>query len=380
MQPEQVGVPVITLIGTIGRDRTVCQTYPPLRSSSGNTFAAPDPFSSGLPSAFDGAAHYVEVRFFDGKNARGLIAVEKDLSEKALKFFSFNVAIHRRPTAIALYRFTDSSYPNLTPQSETELLYLRPIDLPPDDPLAGLSPLMKVGRGWLGDFSNVVLDRFCTTSEECSSDAFSIEWRSKIGSYSIVYASSLAAEPLQLWGASIFPLPVIHDRDDSAEYNITVLATRFYNDGLGLAPLLTTDPPSDEGSSDIDATHGIRLVAPWEMNGSLPAGTYHSIPDVMQLSAEAVDVSGSKSHLINLSISLNLHTVTEAPTFSPTKKPSPGPSRSPVIVRYYIDWNSFTCVTDGESTEWAPPHVSKEDCCYAHMAYDFPLCMSNSDR
>ena len=57
MAPDRVGVPVITLIGTIGKDPEVCQTYPSLRSRSGNTFEFPNPFSPGLLSVFNGAAH-----------------------------------------------------------------------------------------------------------------------------------------------------------------------------------------------------------------------------------------------------------------------------------------------------------------------------------
>lgn len=375
MEPDQVGIPVITLIGTIGSDTSVCQTYPALRSRSGNTFQFPDPFNPDLPGAYYGAAHFFEVRFDGGRTVRGLIAVEGDLTEKSLKFFSFNVAIHRKPMSVGLYRFTDGSYPHLSPLSGTELLHLRPTGLHPDTPLMGLPPLLRVGRGWLGDSSDIVLDRFCVTAEDCDSGAYHVNWRSHVGSDSVIYASSLAPEPQQLLGSTIFKIPAKTEWGDT-EYTITVLATRFFNDGLGSSPLLTTYPPSDDGSSDIDATHSIRVVAPWEMNGSLPAGTYHSVPGALTISAEAVGGGGSGNyHLLDLHISLNLGTITEPPTSSPTKRPTPGPSKSPVQVRYYIDWNDFTCVTDGESTEWAPPYASKEYCCHSHMAYDFAMCM-----
>ena len=111
-------------------------------------------------------------------------------------------------------------------------------------------------------------------------------------------------------------------------------------------------------------------MASWEMNGSLPAGTYHSIPGALKISAKAI--GGSNNNLLlDLDIALNLGTI----TLAPTKKPSPGPTKSPVQVRYYIDWNSFPCVTDGESTEWALSNQTKEDCCQSHMAYDFEICM-----
>jgi hypothetical protein len=375
MQPDQVGVPVITLIGTIGKDSDVCQTYPALRSRLGNTFKFPDPFSSGLPAAFDGAAYMVEVRFQGGDSVRGLIAAGKDLMDTSLKFFSFNVAIMRRPTSVGLYRFMDSAYPNITPKSKTELLHLRPTELPPDNPLSGLPPLLRVGRGFLGDSSDKTVDKFCETVEDCNSDVYNVQWRSDVAPDGLVYMSSLTPEPKESLGATVFKVPVTGEWD-SAEYSVTVLATRFYNKGLGSAPLLTAVPPSDVGSSDIDATHGVRIVAPWEMNESLPVGTYRSIPGALKISARAIDTD---DHLFDLNFSLILGTITESPTKQPTKKPSPGPTRSPVPVRYYIDWQSFTCVTDGEVTEWASAYVSKDDCCQQHMAYDFTACMQRDD-
>lgn len=369
LTPDKVGIPVITLIGTIGADPDVCQTYPALRSRIGNTFDMPDPFQPDLPSVFHGAAHFVEIRFHGGRTTRGLIAVEKDLTDKSLRFFSFNVAIEQRPTAVGLYRFTDGSYPDLSPASATELLHLRPTELQPDNPLTGLPPLLRVGRGWLGHSSEIVLDRFCTSADDCKSETHNIEWRSAVGSDSVRYTSSLKPEAQGFLGASVFSVPVAREWDDN-EYFITVLATRVFNNGLGSSPLLTTNPASDVGSSDIDATHGIRIVAPWEMNGSLPAGKYQSRPRSFKVSA-----AHHNNILLDLDISLSLATVTEAPTSNPTKKPTPGPTQHPVQIRYYIDWNTFTCRTDGESSEWAPTFVTKDECCHAHMSYDFATCM-----
>ncbi|KAL9187796.1 hypothetical protein ACHAXT_006174 [Thalassiosira profunda] len=370
MEPDQVGVPVATLVGTIGKDPGVCQTYPALRSRAGNVFQFPDPFSSGLPLAYNGAAHYVEVKFADQSTLRGLIAAGNDLGGTALKFFSFNVPLDRRPASVALYRFTESAYPDLD-ESNAELLHLRPIDLPTTDPLLGLPPLARVGRGWLGHSSDVVIDRFCETSDDCNSDRYSIEWRGTDSSDNVVYSSSLDPEPQQVLGATVLKMPVVREFD-SEEYTVTLLATRFFNGGLGASPLLTTSPSSVDGSLDTDATHGIRLIAPWEMNDSLPPGFYHSVPDALVISASG---AAGGNQLLSLNVSLNLGTVTEAPTRSPTKKPSPGPTQSPVEIRWYVDWLDFTCRTDGEGTEWAAAHLTKQDCCFQHIAYDFAGCM-----
>lgn len=231
-----------------------------------------------------------------------------------------------------------------------------------------------MGRGWIGDSSEIVLSTFCITADDCSSERYNVEWRSNVGSDNIVYTSSIVQEPGSLVGSNVFKVPAKR-QGSSEEHTIALLATRFYNNGLGSSPLLKTNPSSDEGSSDIDATHGVRFVAPWEMNQELPAGFYYSVPESMlKISAKAMD--GSNDRLLNLKISLDLGTITDAPTPAPSKKPSPGPSHSPVIVRWYIDWNKFTCVTEGESTEWAPPYEDRETCCQSHMAYDFALCMS----
>ena len=374
MQPYKVGVPVATFIGTIGALPDVCQTYPPLRSRSGNTFKFPDPFSSNLPSVFNGAAHFVEVRFEDGSSEKGLIAGKDWDADKSLLHFSFNVALERRPVAVDLYRFVNSSYPNLTPQTEKKLLHIRPTDFSPDDPLAGLPPLLRVGRGWLGDSSEIIVDRFCVTDEDCNDDIYNIEWRSDVGSDSLVYKSTLTPDENDAVGATVFMVPAFR-QSDSMEYSITILATRFFNDGQGSSPLLATTPLSGDGSSDVDTTHGIRIWAPWEMNKSLPVGVYRSKPGVLKIFAEAVG-STRQHNLLDLNILLNLGTVTARPTPAPTKRPTLGPTPAPAPIRYHIDWKVATCVTDGKESEWAPPYESKMECCRVHMAYEYDLCMN----
>lgn len=375
MEPDEVGVPVVTLIGTVGVERDVCQTYPSLRGH-GNTFNFPDPFVKGLPPQFNGASYFVEVRFEDGHREKALIAAKYDATaKKALAFYSFNIAIRRRPIAVDLYRFSDNSYPSVSVQSKTELLHIRPIELPSENPLAGLPPLLRVGRGWLGDSSQPNVHEFCITEDECNSERHTIEWRSDIGSENIVYRSTLSSETNG--GATLFKVPT-RRQWDSKEYTITVLATRFYNDGKGTSPLLSAGPFTDDGSSDIDATHGIRIWAPWELNESIPVGIYHSLPGVFKISAEAAG-GNSRQPLLELDVSLNIGTITAPPTSAPTKRPSSGPTPSPVPVRYHIEWKVGTCVTEGESSEWAPPYLTKEDCCNAHMAYEFNLCMSRSE-
>eukprot|EP00957_Ditylum_brightwellii_P139335 10619221-Ditylum_brightwellii.AAC.1 len=118
MDVIEVDIPVYTILGTLAGDINVCQTYPVLRGRLGNTFVMPDPFDPHLdPDIFDGAAYYVEVRFEDGSTDKGLIAVPSFAGSLELRFYSFNIAIDRRPIEINLYHFTKDAYPNLSSQT-----------------------------------------------------------------------------------------------------------------------------------------------------------------------------------------------------------------------------------------------------------------------
>jgi hypothetical protein len=311
--PDQVSVPVVTLIGTIGASRDVCQTYPALRGY-GNTFKLPDPFDTGLSSAFDGASYFVEVRFESGSKVRGLIAV-KDVSK--LSLYSFNVAIDQRPIAVDLYRFVDGSYPNLSSSTQTQLLHIRPIDLSSEDPLQGMSRQLRVGRGWMGDSSTPVIDSFCMSLGDCQSDRHHIEWRGDVGSDHVVYRSTLQGKNDDDLGVTIFKVPARRDKD-STEYTITVLASRYFNDLQGMSPLLTSEPVAGEGSSSIDVTHLVRIWAPWDLNDSLPVGMYRTLPGSFKISADAMGSASNtfRHNIIEFNVVCYIHTVTAAPTVS----------------------------------------------------------------
>ena len=271
-----------------------------------------------------------------------------------------------------LYRFIDSSYPNVTPESKTQLLHIRPIEFPLDDPLDGLPPLLRVGRGWLGDSPEIVIDRFCVSNDDCFSDAHTIEWRSDVGSDNVLYTSNLTPSDNNVAAAaSIFKVPVLR-QGDSKEFTVNVLATRYFNNRIGSSPMLSTSPLSSDGSSDPDATHGIRIIAPWDMNKRLPSGIYRTSPGTLRIQAKDLE---SDRHLLELNVSLNFSTVTASPTSAPTKHQL-GPTHSPIEVRYHIDWKYGTCVNDGNDSNWSPPYPSKSECCSSHMAYEYDLCMS----
>ena len=375
--PDRVGVPVITLVGTIGKDKSVCQTYPALRSRLGNTFEFPDPFDQNLPSSvYAGAQYFVEVTFQGGTSVKGLIASKWHNKNRSLSFYSFNVAIDREPTAIVLRRFIDYAWPDVTPETETELLHIRPTNLNPEDPLEGLPSYIRVGRGWLGNSQDFVLNDFCITGDTCDSDAHSIEWRSDVSSTDIVYTSTIAPASESIsGGVNVFKIPATRYWDDTeTEYSITLMATRHFNDGVGSQPLLADAPFSGRGSSHIDATHVVRVWVPWELNGALPAGTYRS-HGAFTIQAILIGGEVGRNIVFKVNVSLNLATFTQAPTRMPTRRPSRGPTQSPVPIRYYINWKSFTCTSEGEATEWSIGYRTKEECCKTHVAYDVQMCM-----
>lgn len=94
MPPLEVGVPVVTFIGTLGADAGACQTYPALRAARGNTFVLPNPFDSNLSSSyFNGAAYFVKVNYDDGSDEVGLIGAQDLASSTNIGYYSFTIAM-----------------------------------------------------------------------------------------------------------------------------------------------------------------------------------------------------------------------------------------------------------------------------------------------
>ena len=124
MPPVKVDVPVVTMIGILGKQDKVCQTYPQLCGSAGNTLQFPNPLDVDLQcSIYNGASYFIQVTFNNASSKRGLIAVPHLRISLDLRVCLFNVPVEDRPVKVDLYRFEIDCYPNVTSSSIKTLLH-----------------------------------------------------------------------------------------------------------------------------------------------------------------------------------------------------------------------------------------------------------------
>jgi len=301
MPALQVGIPIISFVGTLGADDAVCQIYPGFRSSSGNTFEMPDPFTAGHTSVYNGGSYYVEVQFEDGSNELGIIAVPNLSGSTDLRYFSLNVAADRRPSSIRLYRFDTDSYPLATATSARTLLHHQAIELPDAAApiLEGLPAPHRSGRGWLGASGDITVKDLCISPSDCLAEAEVMKWRGD-GS-GITYTPSFASSGSTASG-SIYDVPVTRKEDDSSHI-MKVVVSRFYEEGGEAYPLDTIVP---QGVVSHDASYGLQVYAPYELNSNLETGHYNSAENGL-----SVILGSSASGTLRISATYKLDTVTE---------------------------------------------------------------------
>ena len=294
MPPVNVSVPVVTMIGILGQTDITCQTYPPLRSSSGNTFQFPDPLDLTLGgSVYSGASYFVEVTFQNGSTKRGLISVPKLSNSTDLRYFSFNVAVADQPIKVELYRYDTASYPNVTSTSSKTLLHTQTISLPAD-PLDGIAATVKVGRGWIGESGDVDLSSICVAAGDCKNNVTVLRWRGSGDAGSITYTSVV---PSSNHGNSSTLTLQVTCLEDNSQHVIKVLATRFVNEIS--APLLSVFPTVNAAA---DSNHGVKFWIPYELNTQLPFGTFKAFSTAV----EATNADGSTFADLRLNFSLYL--------------------------------------------------------------------------
>lgn len=304
MPAVQVGVPIISFVGTLGASADVCQIYPGLRSSSGNTFEMPDPFTAGHTSVYNGGSYFVEVQFEDGSRERGIIAVPRlGTGSTELRYFSLNVAAERRPTFIHLYRLEADSYPFATAASEKTLLYSRSIDhLPPAGApiLEGLPATHRSGRGWLGASGDVTVKDICISTPNCLAEAEVMQWRGD--GAGVTYAPSHDPSGVTESG-TIFDVPVTR-KEDNSNHMMKVVVSRFNEEGGESYPLDTIIPAGTV--SHDGATYGIRVYAPFDLNQNLAPGQYSSAEHYL-----SIVLGGSDSGTLRISTKYERLAVTE---------------------------------------------------------------------
>jgi hypothetical protein len=299
--PVEVSVPVATIFGTIGNDLSVCQIYPALFGSAGNTFALPTPLTANLPSVFTNAAHYVEIRFKDGTTERALIAIPKLLDATELRHFSLTVAVSRQPVAADLYQYDSAAYPGITSASTKRLLFSRSIDVSSSALNKALRGVVRVGRGWLGGSTKMIIDSVCISKQDCLTRAATLKWAGAEGGQ-ITFESVNIAQSASSAEGSQFVIKAMRQQD-GLPYSITILATRFYDDnGVSTLPLL------DQSQQVLqpDALFGATFSIPYDLNKDLGPGTYFTNSSDDMISIKANQPGGSIFAAFNVSVDFKI--------------------------------------------------------------------------
>jgi len=302
MPPLEVGIPVVTLIGTLGADLQACQTYSALRAAKGNTFVLPHPFDSTLSSNhFTDAAYFVRVNYEDGSIEDGLIGVQDLGSSKDIGYYAFTIAMSKRPISVSLYSYVSDSWPNLSESSSYTLLHKRTITLP-ENAMDGVEKAISVGRGFLGKSQDLKIKSICLSDAQCLKKGEAITWRGNEGS-EIVYTSNF---PNNVSGnATIFQVSLVR-LEDTSIHEVQILASRYVEEGGDLYSLI--DSSFLSLSSPPDATHGILVYVPYSLNENLPGGGY-------VLKGDPIEILASKDGLeftsFTLDVSLNILDATD---------------------------------------------------------------------
>ena len=311
--PVEVGVPTLTLLGTLASNSEACQTYPPTFTSAGNTFVSPNPFlSENLPSAYDNAAHYIKVTFEDGSIELALIAVGHFVSsDTSLTFYAINVALSRRPVSVHLYRTISATWPDINESSEVTLLHTRAID--PDHGGTPLPSVVRVGRGWLGAAAAQALElnSACisgsTEQYSCATLAKTIRWRDIESMLVKTYQAQHVDASFSSGSSTALRINVTREVD-STEHQLIVMASRFYDesDGREFALIGTVQGAPTGSNGLLDATQGVRFWVPHEVNSDVlsPGGVFRST------SALTVEVN-DQSWRVAVTVNINVRAITE---------------------------------------------------------------------
>ena len=170
-----------------------------------------------------------------------------------------------------------------------------------------------VGRGWLGNSSDVVIKSLCLTSSSCASNPIKYLWRGADG-----YKYSLTTNFSQVvtdGATTVFTLHAVRN-ENGRLYDVKVSASRFLQEGGPIFPLLSS--PTFDSSIPVDASHGLLFTAPYALNMNLPPGTYLS--ETVCISMNGVGVDTMASSTLRLSVSFNIPSPTVSVDISPGKK------------------------------------------------------------
>lgn len=208
--PVAIGVPVVTLVGTLGNLDEVCQTYPPYFAASGNVFSLPAPDTGDLHEDFTGSRWFLSLHHADGSIRHALIARGSMTDSTAVAMYSLNVARSSGLVRVDLHR-SGSAYPLIDIEG-AELIHSRAIAAPAAEPAA----VYKAGRGYTGN-GVLRLAQRCVSGVDCSGRIASSTWR--VGTARLHARNEV--EDLQFCGEtgghSSYPLTLRNDEGAEAQ-------------------------------------------------------------------------------------------------------------------------------------------------------------------
>jgi len=274
-EPIAVGVPVLTLTGTLGNTEAACQTYPPNYLPSGNAFALPDPTDSTLPAAFEGARWFLEIDYADGSSERALINRGPMDSTTDLALYSLNLEASREPTAVALY-LAGEAYPDIDP---SDAVLMHSVEIKPSSALP--ATVVRVGRGVVTS-GDLLLGQRCSTGVDCDVRSVQNTWR--LGGTPIALADASGGSPapaqcLEEGGVVALELPATNDAGEAAEVTLHAQRVMGGGDGAWAGPMNDVTP----WFGAPDTQQSFRVWLPYAANASLGPGRYRGAGDLTVL-------------------------------------------------------------------------------------------------
>ncbi len=257
--PTAIGVPVVTLIGTLGNADEANQTYPPLFSSSGNVFVLPDPTDGSLTDEYSGTQWFLRIRFADGTTQDAFIA-EGPVTDTSLRLFAVNVALADAPVGADLY-FANAPWPDLN-RSEATKVHTLDFTVPDD-----LPAVQVAGEDRLGNVSLDVSD-WCTPDVDCTGHVATSTWREDRGQRSFSDLPPISCGTPD--DVTAFTVAATHS--DGSTATVTLHGQRVLSDGdTTLAVPLNDHTPWIDRP---DLEQSVRVWIPYDENASIAAGQY----------------------------------------------------------------------------------------------------------
>jgi hypothetical protein len=292
-EPIAVDKPTVTFIGTLGNIDDACQTYPPLFSTSGNSFELPDPTAETLHESYLGAHWFVEVSYENNEVERGLI--NRGLipqTDTGLSLYSLNVELEKTPTEIRLFRSSDP-YPEMDVEG-AELVHSRTVELPET-----LPPVVRLGRGYMANY-DMGLHQWCEPGVNCETrDA---ETHFLEGSGSLTF-SPVGQEMEPVWchedgDLTSWEVPVV--ADTGIETTLTIHAQRVISTTEGKRAIPAHD--ATPWAMELNGTQSLRTWIPYAENAELPPGYYQlKEPFLVNVMKE-----GTPHSTLNLNVTLQV--------------------------------------------------------------------------